>query len=104
MHELGKRPSFWNVAALNVGAALVERLFCSYHSSDRGTEAPLTFSRGQSSTSSDAMIQHAIMKTNPVLNEPLLWLKLPIIFGPMYPPKLAVQLMKPTAAAAAELV
>jgi hypothetical protein len=50
------------------------------------------------------MIQQAIMKTNPVLNEPLLWLRLPMIFGPMYPPMLAVQLMKPTAAAAAELV
>ena len=44
------------------------------------------------------------MKTNPPLNEPLCWLKLPMIFGPTNPPMLAVQLMKPTAAAAAELV
>ena len=44
------------------------------------------------------------MKMNPVLNEPVRWLRLPIIFGPTNPPMLAVQLMNPTAAAAAELV
>src|SRR6202040_1583586 len=48
--------------------------------------------------------QHAIMKTNPLLNEPVRWLRLPTIFGPTNPPMLAVQLMNPTAAAAAELV
>src|SRR5262245_53337197 len=41
---------------------------------------------------------------NPELKEPLLWLRFPIIFGPTNPPMLAVQLMNPTAAAAAELV
>ena len=50
------------------------------------------------------MTQQAIIKINPPRNEPLLWLRLPIILGPTNPPMLAVQLMKPTAAAAAELV
>src|SRR5437016_3281357 len=69
----------------------------------RGTKAPPTFSRGQSSTSSDAIVQHAIIKTNPPSNEPVRWLNSPMILGPTNPPMLAVQLMKPTAAAAAEL-
>src|SRR5947209_7265011 len=60
--------------------------------------------RGQSSTNSDATIQQAIIKTNPLLNEPVRWLSSPMIFGPTNPPMLAVQLMNPTAAAAAERV
>src|SRR5438105_7551307 len=44
------------------------------------------------------------MKINPPRNEPVRWLKSPMIFGPTNPPMLAVQLMNPTAAAAAELV
>ena len=44
------------------------------------------------------------MKINPQRNEPVLWLRLPMILGPTKPPILAVQLMNPTAAAAAELV
>src|SRR5437764_13544667 len=76
------------------------------HPSDRGTKAPPTFptfSRGQTSTSSDAIVQHAIIKTNPPSNEPVRWLNSPMILGPTNPPMLAVQLMKPIAAAAAEL-
>src|SRR6266566_8464576 len=61
-------------------------------------------SRGHSSTSSDAIIQHATIKINPPRNEPVRWLRSPMILGPKNPPMLAVQLMKPTAAAAAELV
>src|SRR5438045_7224023 len=41
---------------------------------------------------------------NPPRNEPVRSLRSPIILGPKNPPMLAVQLMKPTAAAAAELV
>lgn len=41
------------------------------------------------------------MKINPPPNEPVRWLRLPMIMGPMNPPMLAVQLMNPTAAAAA---
>ena len=61
-------------------------------------------SRGHNSTSSDATIQHATIKINPLRNEPVRWLRSPMILGPRNPPMLAVQLMKPTAAAAAELV
>src|SRR5439155_18852532 len=61
-------------------------------------------SRGHSSTSSDAIIQHATIKINPPRNQPVRWLRSPMILGPKNPPMLAVQLMKPTAAAAAELV
>ena len=61
-------------------------------------------SLGQTSTSSDAIIQHAIMKTNPPRNELMRSLSSPMILGPKKPPMLAVQLMNPTAAAAAELV
>src|SRR5207248_2895886 len=43
-------------------------------------------------------------KRKPPLKEPVRWLSSPIIFGPKNPPILAVQLMNPTAAAAAELV
>jgi len=39
-----------------------------------------------------------------VLNDPVRWLRSPKIFGPTNPPMLAVQLMNPTAAAAAALV
>src|SRR6266436_7415126 len=91
-------------SAENVGAALAQRSFYSYHPSDRGTEAPPTFSRGHSSTTNDAIVKHTIMKINPAVNEPVRSLRLPIIFGPTKPPMLAVQLMKPIAAAAAELV
>src|SRR5215472_14706373 len=61
-------------------------------------------SRGHSKTSSDAIIQHTTIKINPPRNEPVRWLTSPMILGPKNPPMLAVQLMKPTAAAAAELV
>src|SRR5437660_923777 len=44
------------------------------------------------------------MKMNPPRNEPVRWLNSPMILGPTNPPMLAVQLMNPTAAAAAELV
>ena len=44
------------------------------------------------------------MKMNPVSNEPVRWLSRPTIVGPKNPPMLAVQLIKPTAAAAAEAV
>src|SRR6202049_3313764 len=64
---------------------------------------PLDRSRGHSSTSNDAIVQHAIMKINPPRNEPVRWLRSPMILGPKNPPMLAVQLMNPTAAAAAEL-
>src|ERR1700674_923752 len=87
----------------NVGAASVQRPFF-HHPSGRGTEAPPTFSRGQSSTSADAIVQQAIINVNPLLNEPVRWLSSPMILGPTNPPMLAVQLMKPTAAAAAELL
>src|SRR6267143_3656131 len=70
----------------------------------RSQIAYAALSRGQSSTSKDAIVQHAIMKTNPVRNEPVSWLRSPMILGPTNPPMLAVQLMNPTAAAAAELV
>src|SRR5580704_6214519 len=64
---------------------------------------PLDPSRGHSSTSNDAIVQHAIITKNPPLNEPVRWLRSPMILGPKNPPMLAVQLMNPTAAAAAEL-
>src|SRR5580700_10070749 len=63
---------------------------------------PLDRSRGQSSTNTDAIVQHAIIKINPFSKEPVRWLRSPKILGPTNPPMLAVQLMKPTAAAAAE--
>ena len=44
------------------------------------------------------------MNANPLLKEPVRWLSSPMILGPTNPPMLAVQLMKPTAAAAAELL
>ena len=59
-------------------------------------------SRGQSSTSSDAIVQHAIMKIKPPRKEPVRWLSSPMTLGPKNPPMLAVQLMNPTAAAAAD--
>ena len=43
------------------------------------------------------------MKRNPLWKEPLRWLNSPMIFGPTNPPMLAVQLIKPIAAAAAEV-
>src|SRR3954469_21599079 len=60
--------------------------------------------RGQSRTRTDAIAQQTIIKTKPRENEPVRWLKSPMIFGPKNPPMLAVQLINPTAAAAAELV
>ena len=60
--------------------------------------------RGQSNTSADAMIQETIIITNPLSNEPLCWLRLPMNFGPKNPAMLPVQLINPTAAAAAPLV
>ena len=53
-------------------------------------------------TRTDAMTKHAIMKMNPLSNEPVRSLRRPIIVGPKNPPMLAVQLIKPTAAAAAD--
>ena len=44
------------------------------------------------------------MKTKPSRKESVLWLSSPMILGPTNPPILAMQLMNPTAAAAAELV
>src|SRR3954466_1406077 len=61
-------------------------------------------SRGQKRTRADAMTKHAIMKRNPLSNAPVCSLRLPKIFGPTNPPMLAVQLINPTAAAAAELL
>src|ERR1700682_2522516 len=92
--------------ALPDGSESMSRVELHGAGNSRG-EAPTIYaacSRGHSNTRTDAIIQHAIMKTNPGWNEPVRWLSSPMIFGPMYPPMLAVQLMKPTAAAAAELV
>ena len=50
------------------------------------------------------MIHDAIIITKPLVNDPVRWLRLPNIFGPKNPPMLAVQLIKPIAAAAAALV
>src|SRR5436190_21649922 len=58
---------------------------------------------GHSKIRSDEITQHAAIKRNPLSNEPVRWISLPTIFGPKNPPMLAVQLMNPTAAAAAEL-
>ena len=62
----------------------------------------LARSRGQSSTRTDAIVQHAIMKIKPLRKEPVRWLSSPMILGPKNPPILAVQLINPTAAAAPE--
>lgn len=67
-----------------------------------GARHDMARSRGQTSTSIDAITKHAIITANPPLNEPVRWLMSPMILGPKYPPILAVQLMNPTAAAAAE--
>jgi hypothetical protein len=77
----------------------VQRPSCCHPSSDRGTEAPPTFSRGHRSTSAEAIVQQAIRKINPLWKEPVRWLTSPIILGPANPPMLAVQLMNPTTAA-----
>jgi len=38
-------------------------------------------SRGHSSTSSDAMIQHTTIEIKPTRNEPVRWLRSPLILG-----------------------
>ena len=83
---------FW----IDIDPADFKTVDCSRHAGTR--------SLGQIRTSSDPMHQHAIITPKPLLNEPVLWLRSPKIFGPKYPPMLAVQLMNPTAAAAAALV
>ncbi len=52
--------------------SLVRRLHrdaIALHSLDRATEAPPTF--GHSSTSTDPITQHTLMKTNPTSNDPV---------------------------------
>src|SRR5689334_141465 len=81
---------------IDVDSANFETVNCSCHADMR--------SLGQISTSTDPITKQMIISANPVLNEPVRSLKLPNIFGPTNPPMLAVQLMNPTAAAAAALV